>query len=311
MHRRLCLGRVPILLFHTVRTRGAPMEGPHGELSLEADVFARGLASLRAGGYCSIRCRELHDHLAHGAPLPPRPILLTFDDGWLDHWTVAAPLLAQHGFGATLFVATDLLDIAGEARGVRPTLAEGGGAAGEAAIEQQGYLRPCELRALAEQGVFEIEAHSASHAVLDRTTTPWTWFGQRGPGEDEAAQRARIAADLERCKARFVELLGREPEFLAWPGGGVSRAGLDVARAAGFRATFLTDAWADEVAPGPEAIPRAFFSQYWRGPGADRARVWKMRGVADWESGAWQGYVRLFAANRWMGFARRWRRSSR
>ncbi len=303
MHRRLCLGRVPILLFHTVRTRGAPLEGPRGELSLEADVFARGLASLRAGGYRSIRCRELHDHLAHGAPLPPRPILLTFDDGWLDNWTVAAALLARAGFGATLFVATDLLDAANDARGVRAPLAEGGN-------EQQGYLRPCELQALAAQGVFEVEAHSASHAVLDRATAPWTWFGQRGPGEDEGTQRARIAADLARCRARLRELLGRDSEFLAWPVGGVSRIGLEVARAAGFRATFLTDEWASEVAAGPDAIPRAFFSQYWRGPGADRARVWKMRGVADWESGAWQGYVRLFAANRFMGLARRFGRSS-
>ncbi len=300
MHQRLCLGRVPILLFHSVRTRGAPMEGPHGELSLEADVFERGLASLRAGGYTSIRCRQLHDHLTTGAPLPPRPILLTFDDGWLDNATIAAPLLARHGFGATLFVATDLLEAGAQ---VRPAL----GRCPDHEVEQQGYLRPSELQALARGGVFEVEAHSASHAVLDRSGAKWTWFGQRGPGEDEAAQRARIGADLRRCRARMKELLGVEPEFLAWPGGGVSRAGLDVAlREAGFRATFLTDEWADEVTAGATTIPRVFFSQYWRGPGADRARVWKMRGVADWESGAWSGYVRLFAANRWMGVARRW-----
>lgn len=284
MHRRVCLGRVPILVFHSVRPRGAPQEGPHGELSLEADVLDRGLAALRAAGCTTIRCAQLADHLQHGAPLPPRPLLLTFDDGWRDNAEVAAPLLAKHGFVATLFVATDLLD----------------------REESAGYLRPAELTALARAGLFEVQAHSASHALLARDGERLTWFGERGPNETEAAQRARIAADLKRCRARIAELTGRAPEFLAWPGGGASRVGLDVAlRESGFRATFLTEQWASEVEPSPTALPRTFFSQHWRGPGADAARVMKMRGVVEWERGEWQGYLRLFAANRWHG-ATRW-----
>jgi len=284
MHRRLCLGRVPILVFHSVRPRGAPMEGPRGELSLEADVLDRGLAALRAAGCTTIRCAQLVDHLQRGTPLPPRPLLLTFDDGWRDNAEVAAPLLAKHGFVATLFVASDLLE--------RDRAA--------------GYLSPDELAALARAGVFEIQAHSASHALLANDGGRLTWFGERGPGEDEATQRTRIAADLKRCRARLAELTGRAPEFLAWPGGGASRAGLDVAlRESGFRATFLTEQWAPEVEPSPTAIPRTFFSQQWRGPGADAARVMKMRGVVEWERGDWSGYARLFLANRWRD-ATRW-----
>ena len=291
MHRRLCLGRVPILVFHSVRPRGAPMEGARGELTLEAEVFDRGLAELRASGCTAIRCAQLFDHLQHGAPLPPRPVLLTFDDGWRDTWTVATPILARHGFVATLFVATDLLE-----RDHAPGI---GGVTG--------YLAAHELRTLALQGTFEVQAHSASHAILARAATQsgerLTWFGERAPGEDEATQRERIAADLRRCRARIAELCGTAPDFLAWPGGGVSKVGLDVAlREVGFKATFLTEQWAAEVTPSPITMPRVFFSQHWRGPGADAARAWKMRGVVEWERGDWSGYLRLFLANRWMGW---------
>ncbi|MBM4016157.1 MAG: polysaccharide deacetylase family protein [Planctomycetes bacterium] len=293
MHRRLCFGRVPIIVFHSVRPAGAPLEGARGELSLEASAFARGLAALQAGGCTSIRCAQLLDHLQHGTPLPPRPVLLTFDDGWRDNATTAAPLLRQHGFVATLFVATDLIE---------PDDAPGrGGAAG--------YCSAAELAALAREGTFELEAHSASHALLARRATPageeLTWFGERGPDEAESTQRARIATDLRRCRERLAAITGRAPEFLAWPGGGVSPTGLDVAlHEVGFRATFLTERWSAAVTPSPTALPRTFFSQHYRGRGADAARAQKLRGVVEWERGEWSGYVRLFLANRWMGWFR-------
>jgi peptidoglycan/xylan/chitin deacetylase (PgdA/CDA1 family) len=293
MHRRLCHGRVPIVVFHSVRPAGAPLEGRGGELSLEASAFARGLEALRAGGCTTIRCAELLDHLQHGAPLPRRPVLLTFDDGWRDNATVAAPLLRRNGFVATLFVATDSIE---------PDDAAGRGGA-------TGYCSAAELTALSRGGTFEIEAHSASHAILARKETPTgeelTWFGERAPGEDEASQRSRIAADLRRCRERLAAITGRAPAFLAWPGGGASPIGLDVAlREIGFRATFLTERWSDAITPSPTALPRTFFSQQFRGRAADAARAQKLRGVVEWERGEWSGYVRLFLANRWMRWCR-------
>ncbi len=305
MHRRLCLQNIPVLLFHSVRTRGAPMEGPGGALSIEADLLERGLIALRDAGYQTIRCHELVDALAHGAPLPARPLLLTFDDGWLDNWTVATPVLARVGLHATLFVATDLIEAGDRPRPTLADVAAGNSASLAADVPQQGFVRAAELRAMEASGVFEVQAHSASHAVLAEEGARTIWFGERGPSESDAAQRARIADDLKRCRTRLRELLGHDVDYLAWPGGGVSRAGLDVAlREAGFRATFLTNEWASEVVPSATAIPRVFFSQHWRGPLADTARVLKLRGVVDFESGAPLGYARLFAANRLMEVGR-------
>jgi peptidoglycan/xylan/chitin deacetylase (PgdA/CDA1 family) len=53
--------------------------------------------------------------LRGGGPLPPRAVVLTFDDGYRDNVTVAAPLLARLGLPATFFLAPGLLDGSAEA----------------------------------------------------------------------------------------------------------------------------------------------------------------------------------------------------
>ncbi len=158
MHRRLCLGRVPILTLHSVRRRHTETLGPGGELSLPDDVFERMLRGLRRDGFEGITCGELFAHLSDGAPLPAKPLLLTFDDGYLDNWTIVAPLLRRHGFRGTVFVATDYLHPDAEA--VRPTLED------TDAPPERGYLSAAELRRLQEEGVLELQSHTATHGRL-------------------------------------------------------------------------------------------------------------------------------------------------
>lgn len=66
--------------------------------------------ALARAGYRTISGDELVDHLTTGAPLPPRPVLITFDDGSEGQWANAVPVLRRHGFRATFFVMTVVLD---------------------------------------------------------------------------------------------------------------------------------------------------------------------------------------------------------
>ncbi|KAA3605782.1 MAG: hypothetical protein DWQ01_18435 [Planctomycetota bacterium] len=157
MHQRICLGGVPILIFHSVRKRRLFDLGVGGDLTMPSSVFERQMRSLRRGGYQSIRCRDLADHLEHGAPLPKRPVLITFDDGYLDNFTIAAPILRRHGLKATVFVATDFIH---PEPVVRPTLAN------ENNPPERGYMSKEELLALEQDGVFEVQCHTASHQRL-------------------------------------------------------------------------------------------------------------------------------------------------
>jgi peptidoglycan/xylan/chitin deacetylase (PgdA/CDA1 family) len=79
-------------------------------LSVSPALFADHLAYLHAAGYTTIDLYHLLDALTWGRPLPPKPVIITFDDGYRDNFDNAFPLLWQHGFKATFFILTEPID---------------------------------------------------------------------------------------------------------------------------------------------------------------------------------------------------------
>jgi peptidoglycan/xylan/chitin deacetylase (PgdA/CDA1 family) len=62
---------------------------------------------LRDHGYHPITMQELYDYVTKGAPLPEKPVCITFDDGYLDSYTIVYPLMKEYGYPWTLFLITD------------------------------------------------------------------------------------------------------------------------------------------------------------------------------------------------------------
>ncbi len=100
---------IPILMYHYVRTVTDPADTIGSNLSVTPERFAAQMQYLADHGYTTLTLREVHAILAGQAPLPERPIALTFDDGYRDFYTAAWPVLRQHGFKATNYVITDLI----------------------------------------------------------------------------------------------------------------------------------------------------------------------------------------------------------
>lgn len=101
---------VPILMYHYLSTPPADADAYRTDLSVPPDLFAAHLNRLQAEGYTTISLYDLLMHLTQGAPLPPKPVVITFDDGYRDNYANAFPLLKQRGMQATFFVITDFMD---------------------------------------------------------------------------------------------------------------------------------------------------------------------------------------------------------
>ena len=95
---------VPILMYHriTVPSRGA--DSMERRLTVHPADFARQMRWLKSRGYRTITQRELYDALVHGRRLGPKPILITFDDGYSDVFRHASPVLVRLGMRATAYV---------------------------------------------------------------------------------------------------------------------------------------------------------------------------------------------------------------
>ncbi len=101
---------VPILMYHYLSVPPADADIYRLDLSVTPEQFSLHLDSMLDAGYTTISLFDLWNHLENGVALPPKPVVLTFDDGYLDNYENAFPLLIQRGMTATFFIVTGFIE---------------------------------------------------------------------------------------------------------------------------------------------------------------------------------------------------------
>ncbi len=138
----LRVARVPILMYHYISVPPPDADKYRLDLSVTPANFQAQMDYLASAGYHPIRVMDLTDHLLTGAPLPSKPIVLTFDDGYLDNYQNVFPILKQYHFPATFFVITNWVD-----------------------EQRAGYMTWAQLGELSQAGM-EIGSHTGDHVDL-------------------------------------------------------------------------------------------------------------------------------------------------
>ena len=92
---------VSVLMYHMIGD-----EQGNAAIMTEANLRIQ-MNYLRDHGYHPITMQELYDYVTKGAPLPEKPVCITFDDGYLDSYTIVYPMMKEYGFPWTLFLITD------------------------------------------------------------------------------------------------------------------------------------------------------------------------------------------------------------
>ncbi len=133
---------VPVLMYHYISVPPPDADVYRQDLSVTPDQFAAQVFWLRDNGFTAVTLDDLYAALVYGAPLPPQPVILTFDDGYADAYTNTFPVLRQAGMVGTFFVVTEWLD-----------------------RQEPGYLTWDQAREMAAAGM-AIQSHSRSHPDL-------------------------------------------------------------------------------------------------------------------------------------------------
>ncbi|WP_320781367.1 polysaccharide deacetylase family protein [Streptomyces sp. CRN 30] len=208
---------VPVLMYHAVAA--APNEATLA-LSVAPEAFAEQMALLGDRGFTPVTTAELAEGWRSGGPLPGRPVLITFDDGYEGVHRHCLPVLAEHGFRASLFVSTAW--IAGDFDN---------GAAPDTMLDWE------QVRRLADTGV-EIGGHSHTHPQLDQLA-------------DEA-----LRSELLRCREVVSGELGTAPVSFAYPYGYSSRRVRRAVRETGFAQALAVGNGLARRSQGPYALQR-------------------------------------------------------
>jgi peptidoglycan/xylan/chitin deacetylase (PgdA/CDA1 family) len=214
--------RLACFAYHSIHADGPPV------LSLAPDSFEDHLRRLRRRGFRSARLSDL-EALADGGRPAGRMVSLTFDDGYLDNYTTALPLLREYGFSALFFVL--------------PTFVDEGGPLDWKGVEKAHASHPDVMRSMTwpmveemvEAGM-EFGSHTISHPRLPTL------------GDEELAQ------ELLDSRRRMIDRLG-QCDSLAYPFGNWDARVERAAAAAGYRFAF-TLPFVSQRAGSPLSIPR-------------------------------------------------------
>ncbi|MBN2185827.1 MAG: polysaccharide deacetylase family protein [Candidatus Krumholzibacteriota bacterium] len=157
---------VPVLMYHSVAEERPEWLWSH--LITPVDLFEKQMRLLKEKGWNTITLSQLHSHMKNNTELPDKPVVLTFDDGYLDNRVYAYPILKKYGHHAVIWMSTDFIDPSVRPRPTLEDVWEGRLTAEE--LPGNGFLSVAEMREMEGSGTIEIQSHLKTH----------TWYFQ-GP----------------------------------------------------------------------------------------------------------------------------------
>lgn len=221
---------VPVLMYHHVSPSS-------GMITSSPSNFESQIRWLASNGYTALTTAQFAEHMK-GKPAPEKSVLITFDDGYLDNWVYAYPVLRKYGYTATIFLVTSWVGDgparmhAGQGGAVPPTPSHNDGKA----LIAQGrtddvILRWSEIDVMRADGVFEFHSHTHTHTRWDKHAA------------DVHEKRERMAMEFAASRDTLRERLGDVSAHLCWPQGYFDDDYIELARAAGFQYFYTTDAY--------------------------------------------------------------------
>ena len=133
---------VPVLCYHHIREPKAGQSESMKSYSVSPAQFAEQMKALKDSGYETILPDQLYDHLVYDATLPPKPVMLTFDDTDEEQFSIGENEMQKYGFKGVYFIMT-------------------------ISINRPRYMSKEQLRELADKGN-AVEAHTWDHHMVTK-----------------------------------------------------------------------------------------------------------------------------------------------
>jgi peptidoglycan/xylan/chitin deacetylase (PgdA/CDA1 family) len=159
---------VPVLCYHNIRNFRPGESDRMKSYTVTPAAFAEQMKALSDSGYQTVLPEQLYDHLLYGTALPPKPIMISFDDTDAEQYSIGAREMNKYGFKGVYFVMT-------------------------IAINRPRYMKEEEIRDLSDSG-HSIASHTWDHHMVTKYT-----------GADWDSQFVKPKLRLEKITGKPVE----------------------------------------------------------------------------------------------------------
>jgi len=226
---------IPVLMYHHVTNH------PGDTVTVTPDVFAGQIECLAENGYRFLTCRELVGYVTGDQPVDEKAVLLTFDDGWLDYYINAFPVMERFRVKSTVFVITGRTDAASRVG----CLIDTDSPVHETAKKQiqNGHAERVVLdwqtiHRMADSGLVSFYSHTVTHRRC----------AELADGE--------LVRELKASKSVLERELGDVCDYLCWPYGNFDELTIQAALQAGYKAIFTTIDGFSQADSDPHRIKR-------------------------------------------------------
>jgi len=232
-------GEIPVLLYHGIGSESDFSNATDADYGIGFEDFAKQMTMIAHAGYQTVDLDSFVRFVAgETVDLPPRPLLLTFDDARADSWTGGDGILEELGFNAVMFV-----DV------------------GRVEDGDPEYLTWDELDTVSEGGRWELQLHSGEGHQQIRYGPGGNDFGPyyayREEGEDFAGWQERVRSDIEWGQETLADhIRAYEPIAFAVPYGNYGQEGTNDERIPGDLLDWLTERFGTVYTQDVNALAR-------------------------------------------------------
>lgn len=230
--------QVPILMYHHLS------EDVTNSEMVSPEQFEAQIRALAEAGYTGISFDELQAYVLRGEPLPEKPVVITFDDGYRSNYTLAYPILQKYGMKATIFA----IGVSFGTDHYKDT---------DYAITP--HFGAAEASEMTASGLISIQSHTYD---MHQWPPYETGLAVREnilqlPGESEESYVQALTEDFTRSRALLEGATGQPVDVLAYPAGQYSTLAQVTLRSLGVHVTLSTNPGVNTVVKG---LPQTLYA---------------------------------------------------
>lgn len=234
---------VPIVMYHSV------LPNRQGTYIVHPDRLEQDLVYLRDAGYTTVTVADLIAYVDDGKPLPKKPVMLTFDDGYYNNYLYAHPLLKKYGMRAVISPIGSVSKFYSD----HPA---------EQDNPRYSHVTWAQLTDMVQSGVWEIQHHSYN---MHKTDTRKGVAQKKG--ESDSNYRTALTRDLNGTVELLKAEVGVTPTAFVYPFGAYTKLTDPILRDGGIRATITCEERTSVVTRDPDSLWR--LGRYLRKPDMD------------------------------------------
>lgn len=220
---------VPIIMYHSI------LKSRSGNYIVHPDTFENDLEYIQNKGYTTITMADLINYVYEDSPLPEKPIIITFDDGFYNNFGYAVPLLHKYDMKAVVSIVGKYSDTYSKS---------------DEANLNYGYLRWKDINDLMQDGCIEFQNHT-----YDLHSTSKRQGSKKLPYESVSTYTDIFTNDILKLQDEFEKNCnGYKPNTFTYPLGAVSKDSIPLIKDLGFKASLSCTSGINYITKNPECL---------------------------------------------------------